>query len=338
MENPDNSTISGEARRILLKQKYQLIRKAGAAKKCLYVHNSFRKNILCYKSTYGIVSHRCIQMTPVPPNLCTHRCLFCWRPQGGDYGSKEAFLAWDAAGRPESVFDPPKNVAEGAILAQRRIVSGYKPFVSDHKWEEARRPIHAAISLAGEPLLYPWMPELVQEFANRKISTFLVTNGTNPEGLAKFMDQEIFPTQSYVTLPAPNSRIYHKVCRPMISNGWEALKQSLKFLGEFPTRTVVRLTVGKKLNMSEPEQYAKLIEEVRPSFVEVKGVVHVGSAQKRIPRETMPTHSDIKAFSAQINETLNYKAVGEKEDSQVLILSSGKHPPIIPGFEKGSKI
>ncbi|MFX0114969.1 MAG: hypothetical protein ACFFB3_10515, partial [Candidatus Hodarchaeota archaeon] len=104
------SSIPSEVQQILLKQKYQLIGKATAAKKCLYVHNSFRKNILCYKNTYGIVSHRCIQMTPVPPNLCTHRCLFCWRPQGGDYGTEEAFSDWQKAGRPNNIFDSPEEI------------------------------------------------------------------------------------------------------------------------------------------------------------------------------------------------------------------------------------
>ena len=330
MQEGNSSIISEDVRKILLKQKYQLIGKAAAAKKCLYVHNSFRKNILCYKNTYGIVSHRCIQMTPVPPNLCTHTCLFCWRPQGRDYGSEEAFIDWNKAGRPSAVFDSPKEIVDGVILAQRRIISGYKPFVPEKKWEEARNPVHAAISLAGEPLLYPWMPELVQEFADRKITTFVVTNGTIPEGFERFLDQGIFPTQTYVTLPAPNPDIYQEICRPLIPNGWEALGQSLKLLGEFPTRTVLRLTIGKNLNMFKPKSYAKLIEEVRPSFVEVKGVVHVGSAQKRISREAMPSHNDIRTFTQQINQYIGYELVGEKEDSQVAILSSGKHPTIIP--------
>jgi tRNA wybutosine-synthesizing protein 1 len=325
-------SISPDTRQLLLKQKYQLIGKAAAAKKCLYVHNSFRKDILCYKSTYGIASHRCIQMTPVPPNLCTHRCLFCWRPQGGDSGDKEAFQLWERAGRPDRIFDSPKEIVEGAIQAQKKIVSGYKPFVSTEKWDQARNPVHAAISLAGEPLLYPWMPELIQEFANRKISTFLVTNGTISEGLRRFLDQSVFPTQTYVTLPAPNANVYHKVCRPMIQNGWEEIRQSLKLLGEFPTRTVVRLTLGKDLNMFEPESFAKIIKDTRPSFVEVKGVVHVGSAQKRISRDSMPSHNDIRAFSQRLNAILGYEVVGEKEDSQVLIFSSGSQSTQIPGL------
>jgi tRNA wybutosine-synthesizing protein 1 len=332
VEGSNTPSISPDTRQILLKQKYQLIGKAAAAKKCLYVHNSFRKNILCYKSTYGIVSHRCIQMTPVPPNLCTHRCLFCWRPQGGDSGDKEAFYHWEKAGKPDTIFDSPKEIVEGAVQAQKKIVSGYKPFASAEKWNQARNPIHAAISLAGEPLLYPWMPELIQEFAKRKISTFLVTNGTISEGLERFLDQGVFPTQTYVTLPAPNANIYHKVCRPMISNGWEAIRRSLKLLGEFPTRTVVRLTLGKDLNMFEPEDFANIIKDTSPSFVEVKGVVHVGSAQKRISRDTMPSHNDIRAFSQQINNILEYEIVGEKEDSQVLILSSGSQSTEIPGL------
>ena len=40
----------------------------------------------CYKAIYGIQSHQCIQMTPVPPDLCSHQCLYCWRVEPRDLG------------------------------------------------------------------------------------------------------------------------------------------------------------------------------------------------------------------------------------------------------------
>ncbi len=323
----DNSHIKW----LLKKQKYQLLGEncEGAVKKCLYVHNSFRKNILCYKNTYGIISHRCIQMTPVPPNLCSHNCIFCWRPQDKDFGQKETFLTWNKAGKPHSIFLRPKIIIEKSLQAQKKIISGYKPFSAYEKWIEACSPTQVAISLAGEPLLYPWMPELVQEFTSQNFTTFLVTNGTVPEGLNNFLERNVFPTQTYVTVPAPNSSVYKNVCRPLIKNGWEAIKESLKLLKKFDSRTVIRLTVGNNLNMSDPETYAELIKEVNPSFLEIKGIVHVGSAQKRIPRNVMPNHDEITYFSNKINENLGYRKVGEKKDSKVIILSSEKHPTLI---------
>jgi len=46
---------------------------------------------------------------------------------------------------------------------------------------EAMNPNHAAISLDGEPFLYPKLDGLVSEFRNRNMTTFIVTNGTLPE-------------------------------------------------------------------------------------------------------------------------------------------------------------
>ena len=43
---------------------------------------------------------------------------------------------------------------------------------------EAMHPNHAAISLDGEPLLFPKMSEFVKEFKNRNMTTFIVTNST----------------------------------------------------------------------------------------------------------------------------------------------------------------
>ncbi|MHA2294806.1 MAG: hypothetical protein ACXAEU_01445 [Candidatus Hodarchaeales archaeon] len=60
-----------------------------------------------------------------------------------------------------SYFDPPEFVANELVRLYQRIICGYKPFVSPEKYEEAMNPVHVTMSLAGEPLMYPWMPQLV---------------------------------------------------------------------------------------------------------------------------------------------------------------------------------
>ena len=70
---------------------------------------------------------------------------------------------------------------------------------------EAMIPNHAAISLDGEPLLYPKMSEFIKEFKNRSMTTFIVTNGTLP---SKLSNLDNLPSQLYVTLPAPTEEIY----------------------------------------------------------------------------------------------------------------------------------
>ncbi len=135
---------------------------------------------------------------------------------------------------------------------------------------EAMTPNHAAISLDGEPLLYPKMSEFIQEFKNRSMSTFIVTNGTLPE---RIMGLDSLPSQLYITLPAPNERIYKQVCRPMIKNGWDKINKSLESVNTLSCRTVVRLIAIKNLNTDELylKDYINIIKKTNPNFFEIKG-------------------------------------------------------------------
>ena len=135
---------------------------------------------------------------------------------------------------------------------------------------EAMYPNHAAISLDGEPLLYPHISNLVEEFRNRDMTTFIVSNGTLPKVIN---DMDSLPTQLYITLPAPNESLYKKVCRPMIKQGWRNLVDTLGQLNSLSCRTLIRLTAIKNLNLNEGliEDYVKLIKNANPHFFEIKG-------------------------------------------------------------------
>ena len=135
---------------------------------------------------------------------------------------------------------------------------------------EALYPNHAAISLDGEPFLYPRLSEYVQEFRNRKMTTFIVTNGTLPK---KIEELDSLPSQLYITLPAANEQMYKKICRPMIKNGWQNIKSSLSLIESLSCRTLIRLTAVKDLNINKNmiEDYTKIIENSNPNFFEIKG-------------------------------------------------------------------
>ena len=61
-------------------------------------------------------------------------------------------------------------------------------------------PVHAAISLEGEPTLYDRLGDLVTSFKEHGFrSVFIVTNGTNPEALRNLGTE---PSQLYVSLCA----------------------------------------------------------------------------------------------------------------------------------------
>jgi len=131
-------------------------------------------------------------------------------------------------------------------------------------------PNHAAISLDGEPLLYPKIGGLVEEFRNRNMTSFIVTNGTLPERIESLNS---LPSQLYITLPAPNETVYKKVCRPMIKNGWGKISDTLDLVESLSCRSLVRITAVKNLNLSENyiKDYIKLIDKANPNFFEIKG-------------------------------------------------------------------
>ncbi|MHA2294807.1 MAG: 4-demethylwyosine synthase TYW1 [Candidatus Hodarchaeales archaeon] len=322
------SALNPEIRKLLKKQKYQLAGKATAVKKCLWNHNALRENRLCYKHHYGIDSHRCMQ-TAVNPALCQHDCFFCWRIQARDIGVIPDYFRYEQARNDveiSSFFDSPEEVADKLVDLYRRIICGYKPFISPEKYAEAMDPIHVTMSLAGEPLLYPWMAELVNLLKKQGKTVFIVTNGTVPKRVKEMKETRSLPTQFYMTLPAPEKKTYLKTCRPLVKGTWNKIMETLDTFNELVSRTVTRLTVAKDINMVDPKGYARLINRANSSFVEVKGVVVVGGAMKRIERKTMPSHQEIMAFAKKIEEFTDYKVVAEQPGSKVAILSNDKHP------------
>ena len=135
---------------------------------------------------------------------------------------------------------------------------------------EAMNPNHAAISLDGEPLLYPKMSQYVEEFRNRDMTTFIVTNGTLPETIENL---DHLPSQLYITIAAPNQNVYKKICRPMIKNGWTKIMKSMELVQSLSCRTLIRLTAVKNLNLKDEfiKDYVKIIERANPNFFEIKG-------------------------------------------------------------------
>jgi tRNA wybutosine-synthesizing protein 1 len=209
---------------------------------------------------------------------------------------------------------------EEAIRARAELLSGFKgnPKVDKKKWEEAIKPTNIAISLSGEPTLYPKLSELIEESHKLGMKTFLVTNGTMPKVLEEL---DPLPWQLYVTLPAPDKETYVKLCRPVIKDGWERLNKTLELLQSLSTRKVIRLTMVKGWNMINPKSYRKLIEKAQPDFIEVKAYEWVGESQKRLPMEAMPFMDDIRNFARKIADETSYIYKDEFKPSGVVLLS-----------------
>lgn len=305
---------------ILRRQKYQIVGSHSAVKKCRWLHESLIRNRVCYKqSFYGIKSHRCVQMTP--SLACNMRCRFCWRVQPEDIGIDQTIpqpRAWD----------DPDWIVDGCLSAQRRILSGYKALaisgrIDREKYSEALEPRHAAISLDGEPTLYPRLGALIEAFHKRGFTTFLVTNGTFPSAIAGLGTE---PTQLYVSAYAPDEGGYMGICKPQSRGAWKGFLETLELLHSLKCPTVLRMTLVKGLNMRDLEGWAELIKMASPTYVEAKAYMYVGYSRLRLSFENMPTFEEVKDFASRLAGMTSYRLIAESRDSRVVLLSELEKP------------
>jgi tRNA wybutosine-synthesizing protein 1 len=292
--------------RLLKAQKYHLVGNHSAVKACHWLKESLVRGRECYKAKfYGISSHRCLQMTPAVA-WCQHRCVFCWRPIEHTVGT-------ELSGR----IDEPQYIVDAAIEEQKRIISGYwgHQHVDKEKLKESTEPKNVAISLAGEPTTYPFIAELVSEFNKKGMTTFLVTNGQNPERI-----YEVNPTQLYLSLIAYDEDLYKRINAPRLRDGWKRLNRSIEAFRDSNTRKVVRITLVRGYNLESPEKFARFIELAEPDFIEPKGYVHVGYSRRRLERSHMPTLDEVMNFSKKLSEETGYTIKDYSVESKVALL------------------
>jgi len=274
----------------------------------------------CYKQRfYGVPTHRCMQMTPSLGH-CTQSCIFCWRATPENLG-----ISWDQISAIEN-SDDPDTIIDGCLYYHRKLIYGFggNPTIKQKLLREALNPIHAAISLEGEPTLYNRLGDLVYAYKKRGFKTvFIVTNGTNPDALKNLSEE---PSQLYVSVCAPDEETYKNTCRPMIQKGWERLNETLELLKSFKCPTVLRFTLVPKLNIHSPDKYAKLVEKANPTYQEPKAAMSVGYARKRFPYREMAYHGDIRVFAAKLAEHSGYNIIDEQWQSSIVLLSRLKKP------------
>jgi len=305
----DMPAFSGHLKKRLERQGYRLIGEHSAVKVCHWTKHALKGEHRCYKQKfYGIDSHRCVQMTTYL--TCANFCTFCWR---------------DMSAPPHAEFkgepDDPEMVLDKTVEMHKKLLCGFKgnDKASKKLWEEAQEPKHFALSLIGEPILYPRMQELLDYARSKGSTTFIVTSGQAPERMEK-----VTPTQLYLSLDAPSKELLEAIDKSVNKDSWERLLRSLDALkrARRRCRTVIRITCvkGEQGNMTEPEHYAKLIERGNPLFLEIKGFVLVGSSRYRLKVGNMPYHEDVKAFAEEIGKHCGYKMVDEDPRSKVVLM------------------
>ncbi len=277
---------------------YQIVGRHSAVKTCLWLKKSLKDEGYCYKQKfYGIASHRCLQMSPAL--ICNLYCVHCWRP----LDLMPPFDEWD---EPEFIF-------EESIRAQHRLLSGFHGTegVNRRKLEEAYRPNQVAISLIGEPTLYPRIDELVEVYRENGFTTFLVTNGTNPQAV-----ERVEPYQLYLSITAWNAESHMSL---QGRDQWERVERTMRIMAEKDGRTVIRLTLMRDVNM-EPEKFVEIVNKVQPDFIEVKAYMHLGHSRLRLKRSAMPSHEEIREFSERLARLTGYEVKDESEISRVVLI------------------
>jgi tRNA wybutosine-synthesizing protein 1 len=294
-------------RKDLERQQYRVIGSHSAVKICGWTKNMIKNKGGCYKlKFYGIMSNQCLQMTT--SISCANRCTFCWR---GYKAPVSKDWKWD--------IDEPEFILENSIKAHHKLLQGFGGQPESKQMYTLSKTIkHVALSLTGEPIIYPKINELVDLFHKQGISTFLVTNAQYPEQIKDLHRV----TQLYLSVDAPNKRLLKEIDKPLFKDYWERLNKSLEYCAKKRDRTCIRLTIIKGMNDVEPENYAKLILKGNPDFIEVKAYMHVGGSRERLTVEHMPWHEAIVEFSKELLKYLpDYEIVCEHVPSRVVMIA-----------------
>lgn len=264
----------------LKKEGYKLIGTHSAVKLCRWTKHQLRGRGGCYKHTfYGITSYQCMEATP--SLACANKCVFCWRHHKNPVGKT---WRWKT--------DDPHYIVDEAVKTHVKMIKETRgiPGVNIQRWQEAHTVRHCALSLVGEPIMYPRINEFLEDLHEREISTFLVTNGQHP----KAIDSLVPVTQLYVSVDAPTPESLVAIDRPLFSDAWERLREALTLLKDKGQRTVARLTVVKGWNSDEVEGYAKLIALGKVSLVETKGVTFCGKSDaSNLNMSNTPWHHEV---------------------------------------------
>lgn len=281
-----------EGRRKVLGSMYSLVGTHSAVKLCRWQKSMMRGRGGCYKWTmYGVASHRCMEATP--SMACANNCVFCWR-----HNTNPTATEW------RWQVDSPTDVLNGMLSSHRALVYEVQgmPSVTAESLAEALDPCHCALSLVGEPILYPFVNKFLKLLHQRKISSFLVNNGQFPDALAALSHV----TQLYMSIDSPNKQTMKILDRPIFPDYWERFNKSVDIMRHRSERTVFRMTLIDGFNMSDDDAnlYADLIYRGQPDFVELKRLTPTfyGKAHTALRISNVPSWNKVKAFAYRLCE------------------------------------
>jgi len=202
------------------------------------------------------------------------------------------------------------------------------PGVVQERFDESNTIKHCALSLVGEPIIYPYINDFIDLLHERNISTFMVTNAQFPDKVENLKPV----TQFYLSIDASTPESLKKIDRPLFEDYWERYLASIDALSRKQQRTVFRLTLVKEWNMEEITNYADLITRGKPDFIEIKGVTYCGKSDaSSLTIQNTPYHLEVLKFATELcNEVLkregedSYGIACEHEHSLCILIANKK--------------
>ena len=291
----------------------------GTVELCHYTKKSFKNEGDCYKHKfYGISTHRCMEFSPAGM-FCENRCVYCWRPME----------FYSAMKMPTEKVAPPETIMSDLMEERRKLIMGHygDPRSDEKKIDESLLPSHYAISLSGEPTMYPQLPQLIRYLKKLPTtkSVFLVTNGQEPEMLERLQDEDALPTQLYLSTNAPNKEVFQMVNRPKYEDAWERWNASLEIISKLDTRSVLRITLIRGYNCSDEliPEYSKMIKGSNIHFIEAKSYMHIGRSTNRLERSDMLEMPEVRHFANEVaRQTEVYSIMDESDISRIVVLQN----------------
>ena len=214
---------------------------------------------------------------------------------------------------------------------RRKLIVGHygDPSQDKQKIEESLTPSHYAISLSGEPTMYPKLPDLIKYLKSLEAtkSIFLVTNGQEPEMIQRLADEDALPTQLYLSTNAADYDSFLKINRPRYEDSWNRWNKTLEMLADLDTRTVLRVTLIRDWNNLDKMigGFASIFERSNAHFIELKSYMHIGRSTNRLEYENMVEMDDVREFSKQIvNHSDRFQVMDESQVSRIVVLQNKK--------------
>ena len=288
---------------------------------CHWTKKSFKHEGNCYKHKfYGISTHRCMEFSPAGMH-CENRCVYCWRPMEF-YDSLKM--------EPEKVAEP-KEILTKLMEERKKLIMGYYGDSRNDKQrlDESLLPSHYAISLSGEPTMYPKLPELIKYLKSLEAtkSIFLVTNGQEPDMIQRLQDEDALPTQLYLSTNAADYDSFLKINKPKYDDSWQRWNKTLEMLKHLDTRTVLRITLIRNFNDRKEmiPAFASMLKQASPHFIEIKSYMHVGRSTNRLKHSNMLEMDEVRKFSEEIaKQSQIFSVMDESLVSRIVILQNNQ--------------